>query len=328
MKTRILIIGAVTILLVIIIFMARDLFLTRPKIESNPFEFEMDDLKKSDSTQIAYQEIKQFKPGLSEIYGIAVDPLDRVLVSGKEGVEIFTPEGIIQNRWPTEDGALTIATDQKGNIYLGMPDHIEIRDSTGRLIKTWKIPGEEPIITSIAVTDLFVFAADAGRKVVYRYDLSGTLLNRIGEKDPQNSIPGFIVPSPYFDLAPDRNGFIWIANPGRHELEKYNYEGKLLSKWGFASVTVDGFCGCCNPSHFTFLHDGSFVTSEKGIERVKVYSPQGDFKCIVAAPESFEEGTRGLDLTVDAHDRILVLDPVRKNIRILVKKVVQKTDER
>ena len=69
-----------------------------------------------------------------------------------------------------------------------------------------------------------------------------------------------------------------------------------------------------------FMTDGSFVTSEKGIERIKVYGPDGIYKYLVASPDSFEEGTRGLDLAVDSQERILVLDPVKKKVRIFVKK--------
>jgi len=327
MKTRIAFISALIILLAIILYMTIDLFFPKPRNEVNPFEYGMEDLKKSDSALTTYQEVGQFQPGLSEIYGITVDNRNQIYVSGKEGVEVFDSTGIIQNKFSTEEGALTITSDQKNLIYLGMQDHIEIRDSLGKLLKRWKNPGEGSILTSIAVTDFFVFVADAGRKVVYRYDLTGRLLNRIGEKDPQNNIPGFVIPSPYFDLAVDNDGFLWVVNPGRHELEKYNFEGKILSKWGVASNTIDGFCGCCNPSHFAFLHDDSFVTSEKGIERVKIYSPQGDFKCVVATPASFEEGTKGLDLAVDSHDRILVLDPVKKMIRVFRHKPGSETDK-
>jgi len=62
------------------------------------------------------------------------------------------------------------------------------------------------------------------------------------------------------------------------------------------------------------------VTSEKGIERIKIYSPLGDFRCIVATPAAFNEGTKGLDLAVDSKDRILVLDPERNQVRIFVMK--------
>jgi len=81
-------------------------------------------------------------------------------------------------------------------------------------------------------------------------------------------------------------------------------------------MAMEGFCGCCNPSNFAFLHDSLFVTSEKAIERVKIYNPDGTFRCVVAAPGQFEEGTKGLDLAVDKQNRILVLDPVKKLIRV------------
>ena len=85
-------------------------------------------------------------------------------------------------------------------------------------------------------------------------------------------------------------------------------------------MSMEGFCGCCNPSNFAMLSDGSFVTSEKGIERIKVYGPGGIFRNVVAGPDSFIEGTRGIDLAVDAQDRILALDPEKKQIRIFTLK--------
>ena len=79
---------------------------------------------------------------------------------------------------------------------------------------------------------------------------------------------------------------------------------------------MEGFCGCCNPSNFAMIYDSLFVTSEKGIERVKIYNADGTFRCVVAGPDQFEAGTKGLDLAVDKNNRILVLDPVKKLIRI------------
>ncbi|MBL6949216.1 MAG: hypothetical protein ISR57_01085, partial [Bacteroidales bacterium] len=51
-----------------------------------------------------------------------------------------------------------------------------------------------------------------------------------------------------------------------------------------------------------------------------VYLPSGEFKCLVAAPDQFDQGTRGIDLAVDSEERILVLDPWRNQIRIFIKK--------
>jgi hypothetical protein len=85
-------------------------------------------------------------------------------------------------------------------------------------------------------------------------------------------------------------------------------------------MEIQGFSGCCNPSHFAILEDGSFVTSEKGLPRVKVYNRIGNLVSVVALAEHFMEGTVGLDLAVDAAQKIYVLDPLQKIVRIFEKK--------
>ena len=85
-------------------------------------------------------------------------------------------------------------------------------------------------------------------------------------------------------------------------------------------MDLHGFCGCCNPSHFALLEDGSFVTSEKGIVRVKVYNRIGELASVVAGPEHFIEGTEGIDLAVGPDQEIYLLDPLKKMVRVFVKK--------
>ena len=183
----------------------------------------------------------------------------------------------------------------------------------------WESLGEDAIITSIALSDQHVFIADAGNRIVWKLDKNGNLQGRIGEKDAAKDIPGFVIPSPYFDVAVDLDGFLWAANTGRHSLENYTTDGDFRSSWGEYSMKIDGFCGCCNPSHFMILEDGSFVTSEKGIPRVKVYNRLGNLVSIVAGADQFDEGTVGLDLAKDSSQRIYVLDPRRKMVRIFEK---------
>jgi len=82
----------------------------------------------------------------------------------------------------------------------------------------------------------------------------------------------------------------------------------------------EGFCGCCNPSHIALFPDGRFVTSEKGLPRVKVYDAKGVFVGLVAGPDMFAEDAVGLDLAVDSRGRILVLDPARRMVRVFAAK--------
>ena len=320
MKQKIFIIAGLVLLMIVIVIMVGDLFFSKKGDQKNPYDYKLNELKKTDSNQTAYTEALSFRTGLEEIHALACGAGDRIYVGGSKGVEIFEKDGKPAGKFGFEGFASSLALDKKGNFFIGMQDHLEVFDPSGKLLKKWTSISPESFLTSIAVSDSFVFVADYGKRAVYRYDHEGRLINRIGEKDPQKKDPGFIVPSPYFDLALRNNHELWVANTGRHSMEQFSYDGTMNSAWGEASMAIAGFCGCCNPSHFTFLHDGSFVTSEKGIERVKVYSPKGVFQCIVAPPSAFTEGTKGLDLAVDSKDRIFVLDPDRKQIRIFVKK--------
>ena len=284
------------------------------KNQDNPFEYNIENFKKSDSSLFHYVEVGQIPLDLPNVYGIAVSPDDKIYVSGDSSLLIFAKEGSIESTIETGNAVHCLAIDENRDLYLGMIDHVE------RMKKShWESLGEDAIITSIALSDQHVFIADAGNRIVWKLDKNGNLQGRIGEKDAAKDIPGFVIPSPYFDVAVDLDGFLWAANTGRHSLENYTTDGDFRSSWGEYSMKIDGFCGCCNPSHFMILEDGSFVTSEKGIPRVKVYNRLGNLVSIVAGADQFDEGTVRLDLAKDSSQRIYVLDPRRKMVRIFEK---------
>ena len=122
---------------------------------------------------------------------------------------------------------------------------------------------------------------------------------------------------------------------GRHFVEtgielSRLFKDDLVTSWYRPSMSVDGFCGCCNPVHIAFRDDGSLVTGEKGLARVKLYDVTGTFAGLVAGADSFpearvaslscDEDTPVQDLAVDARNRVLVLDPYDKSVRIFEEK--------
>jgi hypothetical protein len=162
---------------------------------------------------------------------------------------------------------------------------------------------------------------------VLRYDKSGKIVRRIGEKNQERNIPGFIVPSPFFDVETARDGLLRVNNPGRHRVEAYTRDGDFEGAWGTVSMGITGFCGCCNPINLALLPDGRFVTCEKGLSRVKTCSSEGAFESVVAGVESFAENanvcgpadctTGGLDAVADAQGRIYILDFVTGDVRVM-----------
>lgn len=320
MKQKLIIGLSLISLLIVIVFMAKDFFKSSNRSQTNPYEYKLDNLRNIDPELISYSEIKQIKPNILNPIAIAIDYKDQIYVSGENKVVKYNSEGNQILTFDIDSSSYCINVNTSEEIYISMLDHIEVRNPDGTVKAVWKVINEKAVITSIATTDEFVFAADAGNKIVYQYDLKGQIIKEIGKKDALTGAPGFIIPSPYFDLLIGTQGKLWLVNPGRHAFENYDFNGNLISSWNRTSMLLDGFSGCCNPSHIALLSNGSYVTSEKGLERVKIHTPTGDFKTVVVGPESFEEGTKGLDLAVDSKDRIYVLDPVKELIRIFEKK--------
>jgi hypothetical protein len=131
---------------------------------------------------------------------------------------------------------------------------------------------------------------------------------------------------PYFEVDVGADGLLWVTNPGHHRIEAYTPDGQFERSWGEAANAIHGFCGCCNPVHFTRLPDGRFVTSEKGLPRIKIYSATGDFDCVVAGPEMFSkqmETPRAsvcMALAVDSAGRILLADALSREVLVFSSK--------
>ena len=298
------------------------------------FRYDVGELAKIDPNLILYRESSEpIDTGLSHSRALAVDSRGALYVGGDRAVRVFWRDGSLLGEIATggEPTALTVAQD--GKVYVCVQDHVEVYDAGGRKLASWESLGGRAVLTSIAVSGDEVFVADAGDRVVVRYDSSGRVVGRIGRKDAERNIPGFVVPSPYFDLAVAKDGLLRVANPGRRRIEAYTKEGDFEFAWGRSSVEIDGFCGCCNPVNFAVLPEGGFVTVEKGLVRVKVYDSQGRFVGVVAGPAQLvEEGSAGVcelpeqcraggfDIAVDSEGRVFVLDTIKNVVRTFSKK--------
>lgn len=286
----------------------------------NPYEYDVSDLTRIDPSQVKYTEIRTIETGMSNLNALAMDSVDQLYVTGTGLLRVYDMQDTIQHEWKLEAEPECIAVAPDGTVYLGMRDHVEVYDLTGERKQSWPVLDGTPYITALAVTTNYVFIADYGNRRVLKCTMNGTVLGTIGDKDPGRDIPGFVIPSPYFDLALGTDNTLWVVNPGRHLLQNFTYSGDLRSSWGKSSMALDGFCGCCNPSYIAILPDGTFVTSEKGLERVKIYTADGSYAGVVAGPEQFSEGTAGLDLAVDSDENIYILDPAGTTIRIFARK--------
>jgi len=167
------------------------------------------------------------------------------------------------------------------------------------------------LVTAIGLTQDDVLIADVRDRCVRRYNRQGEFRNNIGK---DNRTRGFLVPNGVLDLAVDAEGVLHVANPGKHRVERYSVEGKLLGHFGqFTGPDPRGFSGCCNPTNLTVTPAGYVVVTEKAGPRVKAYDASGKLLAIVAG-DAFDQNCKNMDVAVDAQGRIYVADTVRRHI--------------
>ncbi len=301
--------------------------------QANPFAYDVERFSKVDPKLIQYRQTGRFACGIARPRRLALGPHNRLYVAGQTGVAVMDSSGAMVRNLTLPAPGRSVAVASDGFVYAGCGDHVEVFNASGKREATWEPLGKKSWITGIALSPDAVFAADSGGRVIVHYDRAGKILARIGVKNTDRNIPGLIVPSPYLHVAMAPDGLLRVNNPGRHRVEAYTTAGDLEFFWGKASAAIEGFCGCCNPISIALLPDGRCVTCEKGFARVKIYSAEGVFQCVIAGPDSFPENAKagaardpldgtmgGLDAAVDARGNVYVLDLVAGDIRVFATK--------
>ncbi|MCD6392616.1 MAG: hypothetical protein J7M40_03825 [Planctomycetes bacterium] len=304
---------------------------TRGSGLSTDFAYDIEKLAAFDPDLIMYDESAEpIATGFEKARAIAVDSAGRIYVAGDKAIKVFDNTGGLSETIAAAGEPRCLAVAADGLIYMGLGDHVEVYNSDTKRTSPWKSPGDSAVLTSIALSkEGDVFVADASNQIVIRYDKTGAQLNRIGEKDTERNVPGFVVPSAYFDVAVPRDGMLRVVNPGRLRVETYTFDGDFEFSWGKPSVGVEGFCGCCNPANIALLPNDDFVTCEKGLNRVKIYDHDGRFKGVVAGPRQLTPDLAldicqspkqcrfgGFDVAADSKGTVYVLDTHKNMVRI------------
>ncbi len=298
------------------------------------FDYSLDDYRHVPEEAAAYRLIAQWEVGWTQPSALFVGGDDAVWVGGEGGVERYSPRGDREQTTaiPGPIRCLAVADiprsggEPRKTILCASGSEVTLWDESGKPLGRWNSFGDKALITSLAVAEDGVFVADAGNRVVHHVDFQGEFIGQLAQRDRDRGILGLVVPSPYLDVAWGSDGQLRVVNPGAHRVEYYRPSGDLEFFWGKAGLGKDGFCGCCNPAHIALLPDGSTVTLEKGLLRIKVFSPQGEFRGWVAGPNFFgdtgslstetreDERTPVPDLAADSRGRIVVLDSGRRKV--------------
>jgi hypothetical protein len=198
-------------------------------------------------------------------------------------------------------------------LYAATSEMIMLFSNTGKQIEEWGPFEDNSIITSVASNKTFVVFADAGNKILFVLRKDGRVRSMIGQSGEK-----FIIPSLFFDVAIDEADALFIANTGHRRVEKRSIDGQLISYFGESGLAHDAFCGCCNPAHFVLTPDG-FITSEKGINRIKILNKEGGFIEFVSSKNNFEPPVP-LDLATDGGVTIYAANPSDSKLYVFKRK--------
>ncbi|HNZ49150.1 MAG TPA: hypothetical protein PLQ42_12345 [Candidatus Hydrogenedentes bacterium] len=275
----------------------------------------------------SFPKVKEITLPITHPDALAVTAEDHLLAGGENLVLHLDRNGAELARYPI-DGRVFALLSLGNTLLLGFRHGVVHFDPATEKQDRWEGFNERSCVTAVTKDENHIFVADAGNRVVLRYDLQGRLINRIGD-NKDDGTPGFIVPSPYFGISMDPLGMLWVINPGRHGVESFRPDGSPVSTWYKAGASLDAFCGCCNPIHIAWRSDHSLVTVEKGLNRVKVYAPDFSIRGLVQGPLEItglpvnlspREAPPLTGLAVDSQDRILVLNARDRSISIYEEK--------
>jgi hypothetical protein len=303
--------------LLIVIVIAANYINSKPrKAKQNPYEYNVDEFKKVDPALISHIEVRQIKVDVGDHGGIA-SANGLIWMAAGNSVKSLSPEGKIMFEFPIDETPFCIAANEK-QLVVGFEKSFATYTLTGEKLFQSEAINDSTVITSIAIWNDKIAVADAGKRRVYLFDKNGEVTEIEGQSGAKN-LHGFIIPSAKFDLAVNSAGELWIVNPGMHAIQHYDEKGSLVEAWEKVSLQIEGFSGCCNPANFTFMPDGRFLTSEKGMPRIKIYTAKGELQSVVAPPSKFVDNGRSCDVCT-LGETIVALDYDKKMIRIFEKK--------
>lgn len=298
--------AGVVVLLVLALFLPRA---ETPPAPDKAFDYNLEGLQRVPAAVRSHVLVRSNRLALAQPHALVLDKQDQVYISGKAALLVLDSSGRRVRLFALPEPGLCLAVD-RNSLYVGFKEYVARFSLQGKFLQRFPHIGEQARLTSLAVSGAQILAADYGHKRVWRYNRQGNLLGYVDGTLGGSRRPGFLLPSPCFDLAAAGNEF-WVVNTGRRLVERYNANGKRLAAWGKTSLELDGFSGCCNPVQIALHPAGGFVTAEKGVLQVKRFDAQGRFLGVVAAADQFTRNSSGFDLGVDSRGRIHVLDSGR-----------------
>src|SRR5712675_812988 len=141
--------------------------------------------------------------------------------------------------------------------------------------------------------------ASANVNPIFQFDTSGKLLKALGA--------GMFV-SPH-KLAVDREGYLWLADNGGHQVFKLSQDGKVLLTLGKKGVAGPGLDEFDAPTELAVAANGDIFVGDRQNNRIQIFDQNGKF---IAQWSQFG---RPSGMYIDKNDVIYVADSESRDAR-------------
>ncbi len=301
---------------VIAVVVVADYLSTRPgKRPPNPFAFDVSEYESVEESQISHRETRQIRVADSKAVHIACHN-NTIYLLTTDYLQVITPQGEELHSFSLAQTPNCLFVCPDMGIVIAFENFLASFSHEGDIHFRSAPTPDNAVLTSVVVLEDKIFVADAGNKQILVFNRELEQTNTFKGESGVSASHGFILPSVHFDMAANHDDELWVVNPGLHSIQNYATDGRFRGQWGKPSFASEGFSGCCNPSYISFLSDGRFVTSEKGLVRIKIYKESGELESVVAPPDAFKNGLRAPAIATAENNLIVALDFDKSMIRI------------
>ena len=137
-------------------------------------QYDISEFAAVDEVESPFEETGSIVPDVDEPRALAIGPKG-VYLAGKNMIAVFGEDDSEVARFAVEGTPNCMAVTPEGDVFVGMERAVHVLGPDGETRAKWEDFSPRSYLTSIAVVENDVFVADAGKRVVYRYDRSGNL---------------------------------------------------------------------------------------------------------------------------------------------------------
>ncbi len=199
------------------------------------------------------------------------------------------------------NGPTDVVVDAAGNVYVVDSGNHRIQkfDSTGKFLGKWGTRGsgpgqfETPISIALDSSGRFVYVVDKGNHRVQKFDVSRSPVQFVTQwgspcnltvtpptgrcVDPDGSGPLQVGDGQFYEpqaIAVDSAGNIYVSDTGNHRIQKFDANGKFLTKWGRNGIAPGQFDV---PRGLAFTQQGVLLVVDQNNHRVQEFTLDGTF---------------------------------------------------